>query len=146
MEIRGVRRRALDGQSNEKQVFYSIAFPTPSLSLTQRVPLLCTGFPESSRCSGVDRADVGKGALEKVLKAFTGLYRRVFLISKGTRVWRPIIDILSVLNLFIDVTKFKMKPVSLVLSTIRPGDFLAALNLEDAFFQVSLHPASYPPL
>ena len=55
--------------------------------------------------------------------------------------WRPVID-LSHLNDFIQLTSFKMETVASVLLSVREGDFLASLDLKDAYFQIPIHGSS----
>ena len=52
--------------------------------------------------------------------------------------WRPVID-LSHLNDFVQLTPFKMETVASVLLSVREGDFLASLDLKDAYFQIPIH-------
>ena len=49
---------------------------------------------------------------------------------------------LSHLNEFVQLTPFKMETVSSVLLSVREGDFLASLDLKDAYFQIPVHPSS----
>ena len=46
---------------------------------------------------------------------------------------------LSPLNGCVSLTPFKMETVSPVLSAMREGDFLASIDLRDAYFQVPIH-------
>ena len=55
--------------------------------------------------------------------------------------WHPVID-LSHLNEFVQLTRFKMETVASVLLSVREGDFLASLELKDAYFQIPIHPSS----
>ena len=55
--------------------------------------------------------------------------------------WRPGID-LSHLNDFVQLTSFKMETVASVLLSVREGDFLASLDLKDAYFQIPIHGSS----
>ena len=59
----------------------------------------------------------------------------------GEGVWRPVID-LSHLNEFVHLTRFKMETVASVLLSVREGDFLASLDLKDAYFQIPIHRSS----
>ena len=63
------------------------------------------------------------------------------LVEKATGGWRPVID-LSHLNDFVQLTPFKMETVASVLLSVREGDFLASLDLKDAYFQIPIHGSS----
>ena len=79
-----------------------------------------------------------KGALEIVQGQSPGFYSRLFLVEKATGGWRPVID-LSPLNGFIRQTPFKMETAATVLSSVRKGDFMASIDLKDAYFQIPVH-------
>ena len=49
---------------------------------------------------------------------------------------------LSHLNEFVHLTRFKMETVASVLLSVREGDFLASVDLKDAYFQIPIHPSS----
>ena len=87
------------------------------------------------------RKMVEKGALEPVSQPGPGFYSRIFLVPKATGGWRPVIDV-SALNRFVDLTKFKMETPASVLESVRPGDFMASIDLKDAYFQIPIHPSS----
>ena len=76
-----------------------------------------------------------------VLDPGPGFYSRLFLMEKATEGWRTVID-LSHLNEFVLQTPFKMETVTSVLLSIRAGDFLASIDLEDAYFQIPVHQSS----
>ena len=82
-----------------------------------------------------------KGAVEVVVDPGLGFYSRLFLVEKANGGWRPVID-LSPLNGFVRQTPFKMETVTSVLSAIRGGDFLASIDLRDAYFQIPVHRSS----
>ena len=86
-------------------------------------------------------AMLAKGALEIAWDPGPGFYSRLFLVEKATGGWRPVID-LSHLNDFVQLTPFKMKTVASVLLSVREGDFLASLDLKDAYFQIPVHGSS----
>ena len=84
---------------------------------------------------------MAKGVLEIIPDPGPGFYSRPFLVEKASGGWRPIID-LSPLNEFIQQTQFRMETPSSVLLAVRKNDFLASIDLKDAYFQVPVHPAS----
>ena len=49
---------------------------------------------------------------------------------------------LSHLNEFVRLTPFKRETVASVLLSVREGDFLASIDLKDAYFQISVHQSS----
>ena len=70
-----------------------------------------------------------------------GLYSRLFVTLKVTGGWRPVID-LSRLNSWVDVSHFHMETTQSVLQSLRPGDWMVSLDLQDAYLQVLVHPSS----
>ena len=81
-----------------------------------------------------------KGAVEPAPQS-PGFYSRLFLVKKASGSWRPIID-LSTLNGFITSSRFHMETPRSVLNSIRPGDWMISLDLQDAYLQVPVHPDS----
>ena len=81
-----------------------------------------------------------KGAIEPAPTSL-GFYSRMFVVQKASGSWRPIID-LSVLNKSVLKTKFRMETVQSVLSSIRLGDWMCSLDLQDAYLQIPIHPES----
>ena len=78
-----------------------------------------------------------KGAVEPAPQS-PGFYSRLFLVKKASGSWRPIID-LSTLNGFITSSRFHMETPRSVLNSIRPGDWMISLDLQDAYLQVPVH-------
>ena len=78
-----------------------------------------------------------KGAVEPAPQS-PGFYSRLFLVKKALGSWRPIID-LSTLNGFITSSRFHMETPRSVLNSIRPGDWMISLDLQDAYLQVPVH-------
>ena len=70
-----------------------------------------------------------------------GFYSRLFVVQKDSGAWRPIID-LSTLNTYIASQRFHMETPQSVLRSIRPGDWMISLDLQDAYLQVPIHPES----
>ena len=78
-----------------------------------------------------------KGAVEPAHQS-PGFYSRLFLVQKASGSWRPIID-LSTLNGYITSSHFHMETPQSVLRSIRPGDWMISLDLQDAYLQVPVH-------
>ena len=75
-----------------------------------------------------------KGAIE-LAPLSPGYYSRLFVTPKVTGGWRPVID-LSHLNRSVRVSHFHMETQQSVLQSLRPGDWMASLDLKDAYLQV----------
>ena len=78
-----------------------------------------------------------KGAVEPAPQS-PGFYSRLFLVQKASGSWRPIID-LSTLNGYVTSSHFHMETPQSVLRSIRPGDWMVSLDLQDAYLQVPVH-------
>ena len=78
-----------------------------------------------------------KNAIEEVDPLTPGFYSTFFLIAKKDGGQRPIIN-LKGLNKFIQVKTFRMQTPQSVLSLLRQGDWLASLDLKDAYFHVPI--------
>ena len=70
-----------------------------------------------------------------------GFYSRLFVVWKTSGSWRPVID-LSHLNRFVDVSPFQMETIQSVLLSVCQGDWMASIDLKEAYLQVPVHPAS----
>ena len=60
---------------------------------------------------------------------------------KASGSWRLVID-LSLLNLKVLETPFKMETLQSVLLSVQRGDWMVSLDLKDAYLQVPIHPGS----
>ena len=78
-----------------------------------------------------------KGAVEPAPQS-PGFYSRLFLVQKASGSWRPIID-LSTLSDYVTSSHFHMETPQSVLRSIRPGDWMVSLDLQDAYLQVPVH-------
>ena len=67
---------------------------------------------------------------------------RIFEVSKKTGDYRLILD-LSDLNNYIKKVHFQMDGLENIVSLISHNDFLASLDLQDAFFSIAMHPSCY---
>ena len=84
---------------------------------------------------------VAKGAVELAPLPSPGFYSRLFVVWKTSGSWRPVID-LSILNRFVDVSHFQMETIQSVLLSVRQGDWMASIDLREAYLQVPVHPES----
>ena len=82
-----------------------------------------------------------KGAIELAPLPSLGYYSRLFVVMKASVSWRPVID-LSLLNLKVLKTPFKMETLQSVLLSVRRGDWMVSIDLMDAYLQVPMHPES----
>ena len=60
---------------------------------------------------------------------------------KASGSWRPVIN-LSLLNMKVRKTSFKMETLQLILLSVQEGDWMVSLDLKDAYLQVPIHPDS----
>ena len=100
--------------------------------------------PSSIKGAALEEVNLGliaKGAVELVPLPSPGFYSRLFVVWKTSGSWRPVID-LSHLNRFVDVSHFQMETIQSVLLSVRQGDWMASIDLKEAYLQVPVHPAS----
>ena len=120
------------------------------------LPLLCTPpfstapipmpsySPTSIKGAALEEVTLGlvvKGAVELAPLPSPGFYSRLFVVWKTSGSWRPVID-LSHLNRFVDVSPFQMETIQSVLLSVPQGDWMASIDLKEAYLQVPVHPAS----
>ena len=86
---------------------------------------------------------IAKGAVELAPLPSPGFYNRLFVVWKTWGSWRPVID-LSTLNRYVDVSHFQMETIQSVLLSVSQGDWMASINLREAYLQVPVHPESRP--
>ena len=100
--------------------------------------------PTSIKGAALEEVTLGlvvKGAVELAPLPSPGFYSCLFVVWKTSGSWRPVID-LSHLNRFVDVSPFQMETIQSVLLSVRQGDWMASIDLKEAYLQVPVHPAS----
>ena len=89
----------------------------------------------------VTQALIAKSVVELAPLSSLGFYSRLFVVWKTSGFWRPVID-LSTLNLYVDASHFQMETIQSVLLSVRQGDWMASIDLKEAYLQVPVHPDS----
>ena len=84
---------------------------------------------------------VEKGAITPVHPTPTGFYSRLFLVPKKGDSFRPVID-LSHLNKFIANEHFQMENLTYIKHLLNVNEYMAKLDLKDAYLTVGVHPES----
>ena len=120
---------------------YVVPFHTPPLSQT---PISLHYYsPQSIRVRALKseiQALLQNGPIEPA-SPISGYYSRIFMVTKASVGWKPIID-LSALNHFIIKTPFRMETTQSVLRSVRRGDWMLSVDLKDAYLHVPVHPSS----
>ena len=115
---------------------------TPPLS---NVPIPMPSYsPTSIKGAALEEVTLGliaKGAVELAPLTSPGFYSRLFIVWKTSGSWRPVID-LSHLIRFVDVSPFQMEAIQSVLLSVHQGDWMASIDLMEAYLQVPIPPAS----
>ena len=79
-----------------------------------------------------------KAVVPVQIKNSLGFYSRLFLVPKPENKWRPVID-LSVVNTFLHVPTFKMETAEVIRASLQAGEWVASIDLTDAYFHVPIH-------
>ena len=124
-------------------VGYCLPFlSAPPLS---NVPIPMPSYsPTSIKRAALEEVTLGfitKGAVELAPLPSPGFYSRLFVVWKTSGSWRPVID-LSHLNRFVAVSPLQMETIQSVLLSVCQGDWMASIDLKEAYLQVPIHPAS----
>lgn len=122
---------------------YSLEFLKPFPPLSHRI--LWTDVRERKVLSEEIKEMLDKKAIEQADPTTPGFYSTFFLVPKKDGGFRPILN-LRPLNQFIKYTKFRMETSASILQLVSSGDWLASLDLKDAYFHVPVLPAHRPYL
>ena len=82
-----------------------------------------------------------KGTLEPVGLPCPEFYSQLFLVENVTGLLAHHQSV-DALNGFVTLTKLKMETVASVLESVRKGDWMFSIAVEDTYFQISVHPES----
>ena len=110
-----------------------------------RYPLIISEYkalPKDQALADCIQSLLSKNAIERVENVKSlGFYSRLFLVPKPHQRWRPVID-LSRLNTFLHVEKFKMETPESIRTSLIPGEWVASIDLSDAYLHIPIHPHS----
>ncbi|CAJ0961645.1 unnamed protein product [Ranitomeya imitator] len=70
---------------------------------------------------------------------FQGFYSNLFVVPKKDGAVRPILD-LKLLNRFVRVRHFRMESLRSVISSLEKGEFLASVDIQDAYLHIPIFP------
>jgi len=88
---------------------------------------------------------LSKGAIVETQLCPDSYVSQIFLVEKKDGGQRPVIN-LKGLNQFVKQEHFKMEGLHLLPDLLQPGDWMAKLDLKDAYLQVPIHPDHQPLL
>ncbi|XP_073430315.1 sex comb on midleg-like protein 2 isoform X4 [Dendrobates tinctorius] len=69
-----------------------------------------------------------------------GFYSNLFSVPKKDGTVRPVLD-LKILNRFIRVRRFRMESLRSVIAAMDPGEFLASIDVQDAYLHIPIFPS-----
>ena len=122
---------------------YRFPFLRPHLSMDPiPMPSYAPTFIKGAALEEVTLALIAKGAVEHAPLPSPGFSSRLFVVWKTSGSWRPVID-LSLLIRFVDISHFRMETIPSVLMSVRQGDWVASIDLREAYLQVPGHPESH---
>ena len=83
-----------------------------------------------------------KGAIKAANLQTLGFYSQLFAVPKKDGGWRPIINLKS-LNAYLMTPHFKMEGIQSLKDTLVTGDFMAKLDLKNAYLSVPMSKQTY---
>ena len=102
-------------------------------------PQLQLSLEQQDLVSTEVQAIIEKRAISGVRPDQRGFVSQIFLVPKKDGGHRPVVN-LKALNKFIVEEHFKMEGFHMVKDLVKPGDWLAKLDLKDAYFLVPVDP------
>ena len=81
---------------------------------------------------------LAKRAIKQVTAQTLGFYSSLFVVPKKDGGWRPVIDLKS-LNTYLRIPHFKMEGIQSLRDILSQGDFMAKLDLQDAYLTVPMN-------
>ena len=133
-------RRALGRSGSEGGVFATFSLPSSPFSIShppsELLPHFCQRVSFDCGCRGFTEQGCDRTS---VLGAW--LLQPFVYHSEGHGRLEACYRSLS-LHRFIRLSRFRMETLQSVLQSLRPGEWMVSIDLQDAYFQVPIHPAS----
>ena len=111
----------------------------PQHSSSSIVPIPMPSYsPTSIKGAALEEVTLGliaMGAVELAPLTSPGFSSHLFIVWKTSRSWRPLIALSHLLR-FVDVSPFQMETFQSVLLAVRQGDWMASIDLMEAYLQV----------
>ena len=104
----------------------------PFIQGTHPLPGLQSRFHPGQGFGGGGTFSAGEGSNRLAPLPSPGYCSWLFVVMKASGSWRSVID-LSLLNLRVQKTSFKMETLQSVLLSVRAGDWMVSLDLKDAY-------------
>lgn len=106
-------------------------FASPLLYVLKQSPFAV----QAIRIAGMQQLFSGVVTLIQAGKCFQMFYSNHFMVPKPIEELRPILN-LTCLNVFLPIQRFHMENVRLVIVSLLQGDFLAPMDIKDAYLHI----------
>ena len=131
IELEGTHRRSL-GNPNDRRGIHHPTHNHPSATIPTTFPSLLN---QGDRAS--PRGDPAPQAVQEAPPNSRGFFSNMFMVPKKDGGQRPVIN-LKQLNKFVKSEHFKMEGLHTVKALIQHNDWMAKVDLKDAFFMVPI--------
>ena len=117
---------------------YKIEFSHMPLQSHGHFPPTCFSQSEQASISAEVENMLAKGAIRQCSFHKSQFILTISLVPKKSGGMRPVIN-LKRLNTFVRYLHFKMENINSLIDLLRPNDFIATIDLKDAYFTVPIH-------
>jgi len=103
----------------------------------QKLPPLASQASKANLVEEEIQKLLGKGAIKMVPNCPNQFLSRIFLVPKKDGSSRPVVN-LRPLNQFMEKIHFKMESLSMIRDLLKEGDWMASIDLKDAYLSVAI--------